>query len=274
MGKSMYKLIAIDMDGTLLNTDHQITSHNKQAITQAREMGVKVVLASGRPLAGMLSALDQLDMNTDDDYVISYNGSMVQTAASKTAIRQEILTGSDAKLIADWAEKLSVNVHAFSLKDGLITPKNNKYTTHECTINNIPLTEMPFSELSDDEAILKVMMVEEEPLLTKAIGQLPAMLNEKYTIVRSSPFFLEFMHKTSDKGAGVECLAQHLGIKREEVITMGDAGNDHHMLTYAGLGVAMGNATEETKAIADYITDTNNNSGVAQVIEKFVLNIK
>ena len=79
------------------------------------------------------------------------------------------------------------------------------------------------------------------------------------------------MHKTSDKGAGVQALAERLGINASEVITMGDAGNDHHMLKYAGLGIAMGNATEETKAIADYITDTNNNSGVARAIEKFVL---
>ncbi|HBV76964.1 MULTISPECIES: sugar-phosphatase [Vibrio] len=267
----MYKLIAIDMDGTLLNSDHRITEENKQAIAAARAKGIHIVLASGRPLDGMLTALQELDMDSDEDFVISYNGSMVQKVASKTAIRQEILTGSDAKLIAEWAKKLNVSVHAFSIKEGLITPKNNKYTAHECNINGITLTEMSFEDLEDNDAILKAMMVEEEAELSQAINDLPTDLYNQFTIVRSAPFFLEFMHKTSDKGAGVQALAEHLGINASEVITMGDAGNDHHMLKYAGLGIAMGNATEETKAIADYITDTNNNSGVARAIEKFVL---
>lgn len=267
----MYKLIAIDMDGTLLNSDHRITEDNKQAIAAARAKGIHIVLASGRPLDGMLTALQELDMDSDEDFVISYNGSMVQKVASKTTIRQEILSGADAKLIAEWAAKLNVNVHAFSIKEGLITPKNNKYTAHECNINGITLTEMPFHELQDNDAILKAMMVEEEAELSQAINDLPTDLYDKFTIVRSAPFFLEFMHKTSDKGAGVQALAEYLGIDASEVITMGDAGNDHHMLKYAGLGIAMGNATEETKAMADYITDTNNNSGVARAIEKFVL---
>lgn len=267
----MYKLIAIDMDGTLLNSEHRISDDNKQAIAAARAKGVHVVLASGRPLDGMLSALQELDMDSDEDFVISYNGSMVQKVASKSIIRQQILTGADAKIIANWAEKLNVNVHAFSLKDGLITPKNNKYTTHESTINGVPLTEMPFQQLQDETPILKAMMVDEEAELNQAIASLPQDLYEKFTIVRSAPFFLEFMNPASDKGAGVRALAEHLNIQPSEVITFGDAGNDHHMLEYAGLGIAMGNATEATKQVADYVTDTNNNSGVAKAIEKFVL---
>lgn len=267
----MYKLIAIDMDGTLLNSQHRISEENKQAITAARAKGVHVVLASGRPLDGMLAALQELDMDSDEDFVISYNGSMVQKVASKTPIRQAILTGADAKLIAEWADKLEVNVHAFSIDQGLITPKTSKYTQLESEINGIRLTEMPFDTLSDQEPVLKAMMIDEEPQLTKAIANLPDALHQKYTIVRSAPFFLEFMNKTSDKGAGVQALAEHLNIDASQVITFGDAGNDHHMLEYAGLGIAMGNATEDTKATADYITDTNNNSGVAKAIEKFVL---
>ncbi|MFV0575406.1 MAG: sugar-phosphatase [Vibrio sp.] len=268
----MYKLIAIDMDGTLLNSEKQITEQNKQAITQARAQGVHVVLCSGRPLEGMLSALDALGMNTDEDYVISYNGSLVQTVASGTMIRQQILTGKDAKTIDEWSKRLNVDVHAFSLKEGLISPKNNKYTQHECDINDITLTEMPFEQLDDADPILKVMMVEDEEKLTPAFNALPEELFKQFTIVRSSPFFLEFMHPTSDKGAGVEALAEHLGINASEVIALGDAGNDHHMLEYAGLGIAMGNATEDTKALADFVTESNDNSGVAVAIEKFVLN--
>ena len=89
---------------------------------------------------------------------------------------------------------------------------------------------------------------------------------------RSAPFFLEFLNKNSNKGAGVRMVAEYLGLTADQVICMGDAGNDHHMIEYAGLGIAMGNAMEETKALADYVTDTNDNHGVAAAIEKFILN--
>ncbi|HCH00383.1 MAG TPA: Cof-type HAD-IIB family hydrolase [Vibrio sp.] len=267
----MYKLIAVDMDGTLLNGSGKISEHNKQAIAQARQQGVHVVLASGRPLDGMRAALNELGMTQDSDYVISYNGSLVQTVASNTMIRQEILTGKDAKLLNDWAQRLNVFIHAFSLEQGLISPQSNPYTTHESEINGITLTERPFETLDDADPILKVMMVEEEGKLTQAIEQITNELHQKFTIVRSAPFFLEFMNPTSDKGSGVQALANHLGILASEVMTLGDAGNDHHMLEYAGLGIAMGNATEATKQIADYVTETNENSGVALAIEKFVL---
>ena len=89
-----------------------------------------------------------------------------------------------------------------------------------------------------------------------------------------APLILEFLSKQSNKGLGVKALADHLSIKAEEVICMGDAGNDVHMIEYAGLGVAMGNATEEIKGLAQYITTTNNEHGVAKVINEFVLNDK
>ena len=115
------------------------------------------------------------------------------------------------------------------------------------------------------------MMVADPEVLTAAINQLPESLYTLYTVVQSAPFFLELMNPNSNKGTGVAMLAEHLGLDASEVICMGDAGNDHHMIKYAGLGVAMGNATDDIKAIANHVTDTNDNDGVAKVIEEFVL---
>ena len=115
------------------------------------------------------------------------------------------------------------------------------------------------------------MMIDEPEKLDKAIEKLPKEVYEKYTVVKSAPFFLEFMNKKVNKGVGVELLAKHLNIKQEEIITMGDAGNDLHMIEYAGMGIAMGNATNDIKTIANYITESNNEDGVAKAIEKFVL---
>ncbi|MDF2152248.1 Cof-type HAD-IIB family hydrolase [Vibrio sp. CAU 1672] len=266
----MYKLIALDMDGTLLNSDKIISDENKAAIAKAREAGITVVLASGRPLEGMQDKLDELGIDSEQDFVLFYNGSMVKNVGTGEIIHQQILDGRAAKLVARKAKELGVYVHAFSQEHGLITTEHNPYTNIEANINGLEITEMNFEALSDDHPIVKVMMVAEPTQLTKTIATLPTQLRDEFTVVQSAPFFLEFLNPSSNKGVGVAAIAEHLGIQAEQVICMGDAENDHHMLTYAGLGVAMANAMEETKEIADYITDSNDEHGVARAIEKFI----
>lgn len=267
----MYKLIALDMDGTLLNSQKQITARTKQAIAKAREKGVKVVLASGRPIDGMRDKLQELHLSSNEDFVLYYNGSMVQNIGSGEIIHHKIIDGLSAKLVANLANQLNVNTHAFSQVHGLITPKISEYTELEARINGLPITEMDFEQLEDDHPIIKAMIVAEPSLLQKAIEQLPPELYQQFTIVQSAPFFLEFLNTQSNKGVGVKAIAEHLGIEAKLIICMGDAENDHHMLQYAGLGIAMANAMEQTKQLADYITLSNDNDGVAVAIEKFVL---
>ncbi|EGQ7948414.1 Cof-type HAD-IIB family hydrolase [Vibrio parahaemolyticus] len=268
----MYKLIALDMDGTLLNSDKSISEENKQAIAKARKAGVTVVLASGRPLEGMQAKLDELNIDSDKDFVLFYNGSMVKNVGTNEIIHQQILDGKAAKLVARKAKELGAYVHAFSQVHGLITNENNPYTDIEANINGLNVTEMNFEALEDDHPIIKTMMVAEPSKLTEVIAALPPEMREEFTVVQSAPFFLEFLNPASNKGIGVAAIAEYLGIQPEEVICMGDAENDHHMLQYAGLGIAMANAMEETKKIADYITESNDDHGVAKAIEKFVLN--
>lgn len=268
----MYKLIALDMDGTLLNSDKAISEENKQAIAKAREAGVTVVLASGRPLEGMQGKLDELNIHSDKDFVLFYNGSMVKNVGTNEIIHQQIIDGKAAKLVARKAKELGAYVHAFSQVHGLITNEKNPYTDIEANINGLNVREINFESLEDDHPIIKAMMVAEPSKLTEVIAALPSEMREEFTVVQSAPFFLEFLNPASNKGIGVAAIAEYLGIQPEEVICMGDAENDHHMLKYAGLGIAMANAMEETKQIADYITASNDEHGVAKAIEKFVLN--
>lgn len=153
----------------------------------------------------------------------------------------------------------------------MITPKNSHYTQHEADINKIGITEYDFAKLKDDEPVIKAMLIDEPEKLEKAVSKLDKQYYKDYTVVRSAPFFLEFMNKDANKGNGVRALAEHLGYDASHVIAMGDAENDHHMIAYAGLGVAMGNATEATKIKSNFVTDTNVNHGVAQVIQDFIL---
>lgn len=267
----MYKLVALDMDGTLLNSEKEITERNKNAIKQAIEKGVTVVLASGRPLAGMKGTLEALQLTSDKDFVVSSNGSYVHRVSDFKKMHSKIITGKDAKRIARLAVELDVNMHAFSIEHGLITPKNNPFTAHEATINGLEVCEFDFSQLEDDHQIVKAMFADDPKKIDEVTPKLTSDLHEDYTVVRSAHIFLEFLNPQSNKGVGVATVAEHLGIKPNEIISMGDAENDHHMLKYAGLGVAMGNATPETKLLANHITDTHDNSGVAKVIEEFIL---
>ncbi|GAL09835.1 promiscuous sugar phosphatase YidA haloacid dehalogenase-like phosphatase family [Vibrio astriarenae] len=220
----------------------------------------------------MLDKLELLNINSDKDFILCYNGSMVQNIATGEIIHQQTITGQDAKRIARLAKELGVYVHAFSTEHGLITTEHNPYTDIEANINGLDITEMNFESLSDDHPIIKAMIVAEPAALTEAISKLDPKLREEFTVVQSAPFFLEFLNPSANKGIGVAAIAEHLGIKQEEVMTMGDAENDHHMLKYAGLGIAMSNAMEETKQIADHITVSNDEHGVAVCIEQFVLN--
>lgn len=267
----MYKLIALDMDGTLLNSQKQISLRTQQAIAKAREQGIKVVLASGRPLAGMQDKLELLNLTSPQDYVLHYNGSMVQNVGTGDVIYQQIIDGRSAKRVARLAKELGVNTHAFSQIHGLITPKTSQYTEVEANINGLSITEMDFELLTDDHPIIKAMIVAEPEVLTATIAKIPAAFYQDFTIVQSAAFFVEFLNPKSNKGIGVKAIADHLGINASEVICMGDAENDHHMLQYAGLGIAMENAMEETKRIADHITLSNDHDGVAVAIEQFAL---
>ncbi|WP_160687804.1 sugar-phosphatase [Clostridium sp. C2-6-12] len=267
----MYKLIALDMDGTLLTSDKKVSEKTEAAIKAAEAKGVKIVLASGRPLIGIKRYLEELELTKGEDYVLSFNGGLVQNTNTAEIVSKVSLKGADLKYIYEISKELNINIHAFSAKEGLITPKNSQYTEHEAEINGIDINIKDFNEVDDEEDIIKVMMIDPQEILDPAIEKLPKEVYEKYSVFKSSPFFLEFTHKEVDKGLGLKRLGEYLGIKKEEIIACGDAGNDLSMIKYAGLGVAMDNATKEIKEAADYITASNDEDGIAKVIEKFIL---
>lgn len=267
----MYKLIAIDMDGTLLKEDKTVSERTKNAIKAAKEKGVQVVITTGRPIDGVTRYLEELDMYDENDCVLTYNGGLVLKTKSREVISKIALTGADLHYLHNLSKELGVNIHAFSDVHGLITPKNSKYTEVEANINGIEININDYSDIEDDHSIIKVMMIDEPEILQKAVDNLPKEVYDKYTVVRSTPYFLEFLNKAVNKGTGVELLAKHLGVKQEEIMTFGDAGNDLDMIVYAGMGVAMANAFKEVKEAANYITDSNEEDGVAKAIEKFVL---
>lgn len=269
----MYKLIAIDMDGTLLKNDKTISVKTKEALKAANNLGVKIVLTSGRPIQGIKNYLDELELTGKDDYVIGLNGALVCKCDDYSIISSnETLKGKDLKYIYNKVKDLKTYFHAFTRNKDLVNIES-KFSEDEEKRINLKVRVVDFlSDIKDDDEILKVVLEEEKDVLDRITTQIPEELFEEYNIIRTVDFMLEFMKKGCNKATGIEKLANHLGIKKEEIIAIGDASNDKEMIEYAGLGVAMGNAEDEIKVIANFVTKSNEEDGVAFVIEKFIVN--
>jgi Cof subfamily protein (haloacid dehalogenase superfamily) len=267
----MYKLVALDMDGTLLRKDKTISKRTFDAIQAARQRGVKVVLATGRPVMGIESYLEYLGLDQDDEYAITFNGSAVQRGKSGQMLFEKFMTGEDLHSLYKLSEKYGLNIHAFDESGRLITPRPNKFTDIEAEINKIQVYIEDFSTIKDSDQIIKVMIIDEPEKLDLLTKEIPQEYLSKFSIMRSSDIFLEFVPLGINKSIGLSVLSEKLNIPREEIIAVGDAGNDIDMIKYAGLGVAMNNAFPQVKEVADYITASNDDDGVAKVIEKFIL---
>ncbi len=268
----MVKLVAIDLDGTLFDSKKNISLDNINAIKKAKQMGVKVVIATGRPFCGVRPVLETLDLLSDSDYVICYNGAKVLNVGTQELIFSRNVDGKLAKDLYSFSILNNVNIHAFRDNEELITPKHNPYTDVESRINKVPDHLFDFCKINDDDSFLKVMLVDEKEKLDNIENTIDPHFFEDYSMVRSSLIFLEFLNKETDKGLALEKLSAYLNIDMENVMAIGDAGNDLNMIIKAGYGVAMKNSFPYIKEAAKYQTDDNEHSGVAKAFERFVFN--
>lgn len=267
----MIKLCTIDLDGTLFDKEKRISKENKEAIRKANEKGCKIVIASGRPIQGIVPVLQDLNLFKHDDYVICYNGAKVFNTLTGDTICTNTISGKAVKELYKESQRLNVNFHAFKKNEQLITDRHNPYTDVETSINHIVDILVDFDTIEDNEEFLKCMMVGAEESITEAMKNLNSDYYNEYCVVRSSKIFLEFLNKNTNKGTALLQLASYLNIPRENTMAIGDAGNDLEMIKRAGVGVAMENGFEEVKKVANYITTSNEDSGVAKAISKFIL---
>lgn len=269
---SNIKLIAIDMDGTLL-TDHQtITPKNVEAIQAATKAGIQVVLASGRPLTGLKHYSEQLGLWSKGHYTVTFNGALVQENLTDQPILEHTLPFETFQTFYELSQKLGLHIHAED-KDAMYTPNRaiSRYTAGESALVDLPLNYRPMAEFDPKARFSKVMLIDDPKLIAAAQPKIPQSLRDQYYIVNSTPYFIEVMNKNVSKGKAIAELAQYLHLQANEVMAIGDERNDLTMLDYAGTGVAMGNAVPQVKAKANVITLTNNDSGVGQAIQDYAL---
>lgn len=268
----MIDLIAIDMDGTLLDSNHAISPRVKHAVAAARTRGIRIVLATGRPFSGVEEYLDELGMAGEEDYCITFNGAVIQNAAGTKSVAETTLGYDDFIYCEKVARDLGVHFHVL-YERSMMTPNADisSHTVRDAYISRTPLMYRSVEQVDPSWRFRKFMMVDSAPVLDRAIAQLPPELMQRYTVVKSAADFLEILHPDAGKGTALEALAAYLGVPRERVMAIGDQENDLVMLEFAGLGVAMGNAIASVKAVADHVTTSNNEDGVAIAIERYAL---
>lgn len=263
----MIKLITCDLDGTLFDSKKNISDENRQAIQSLKE--TKFVVASGRPIEGVIPVNEYLGLTNIGDYTICYNGALIIENDTKQLIFEKYIDGKMVKRIFKEAIRLNTNFHAFKKDGTLITNEKNPYTAVEEKINNLEALVVNFDDIADNELFLKCMMVSNEEKLDQIRGEIDNEIADEVTINRSSKIFLEFLNKEANKGMALCFLADYLNISMDETMAIGDADNDRTMLLAASEAVAMKNSFESILAIASYITDDNEHSGVAKAISHF-----
>lgn len=269
-----YRMIVTDMDGTVLGTDHKITKDNKIALKKAEDKGIKIVFATGRFHE---SAKVHIDFLEEKMPIISSNGSIIKNPITNKVLYCNSIDEDKCIRIMDTLDKYHLKYQIYT--DEIILQKYDTEEEKQMMIDFIKTvfsdkTEIIFKkDLRDDiknKNILKfnVMELERMDLIDITRNELNKI--DGIEITSSWGNNLEIMAEGSTKGKAIEFLANLLNINREEIIAFGDNYNDVSMIEFVGTGVAMGNAEEDVKNIANYVTDTNSESGVAKAIDKLV----
>lgn len=265
-----YKLIAMDLDGTLNNDQKIITEKTKAALMAAQKAGIRLALASARPSPGLFKERDILRLQDYQGILMSYNGGRIVDAETGKVLFETSMDLEETREVLRQLENLPVTP---ILDDGVqfyVTDKNGYKVDYECKNNNMVCTEVP--NLADflPFAPIKILMSVQPEELAQVQKQIADFLPESLTVVQTAAFYLEVIPKVINKGQGIRDICKVLGIDPAEVISFGDAANDIPMLREAGMGVAMGNAAEAVKAAADMVTLSNNEDGIAAALEKLL----
>ncbi|MFI3267597.1 MAG: Cof-type HAD-IIB family hydrolase [Rikenellaceae bacterium] len=268
-----YKIIVLDLDGTLVNSKKELSSRNRETLIEVQKQGVKVVLASGRPTYGIDSVSKALELNKYGGYVLSFNGGVIVECATGKVIYQNSLP--ENLILPLYEESKAANCTILSYEGDKIFAEEdgdtNKYVAHEAFLNKMEVAKCESFMECVKEPLAKCLSVGEPEKVIDLEKYLISLFGSEMSIYRSEPFFLELVPLGIDKAKSLERLLQYVGGVREEMVAFGDGFNDLSMIEYAGCGVAMANAQSVLIERADQTTGSNDEDGVADWIEKNLL---
>lgn len=267
-----YKLLVLDVDGTLLNDAKEISKRTLATLRKVQQMGVRIMLASGRPTYGLLPLAKQLELGTYEGFILSYNGGQIINAKNGEVVFEKRISPEMLPYLEKKAVKNGFSILTYD-ENRVVT--NNPYDEHvrqEADINGMVTDGQEDFSIAIDFAPCKVMLVsDDEEALVGLENHWRRRLAGVMDVFRSEPYFLEVVGCSVDKANSLAALMSRLDIQTDEVIALGDGVCDVTMLQMAGLGIAMGNAPDSVKRCADFVTLSNNDDGVAVAVEKAIL---
>ncbi len=264
---SSIKLIAIDLDGTLLVNSVDISEENVAAIRAAVAQGIIVAIATGRPHFGAVQLVEPLGLG--DVPIISYNGAVIRKPGETTPMAEWPLAADVAFDIVRWCIERRLHTHYYF--DDVMHVTRFSYWArlykHRTGIVGVPVGDM---RQFDGKSPTKILICVEPEKLPAVLEEAQAQFAGRAYVTRSMPEYVEFLNPEASKGNALRWLADHFGIALSETMGIGDMLNDLPLITESGLGVAMVHAQDEVKQAAQYVT-TDDYTGVAEAINKFVL---
>lgn len=265
------KILVLDIDGTLTNSQKIITEETKRGIMNIQERGHKVILASGRPTPGMKKYADELELEKYGGYLLSFNGGKIIDCRTGDIIFQKVIPKHVVPLLYKYAVEKDCGLVTYFGDSIILGTRRDEYVELESRINGMEIKEVEnFVDYVDFE-VNKLLMTAPKEKAEIYVKELQERFGDILSIYRSEPFFIEIMPMNVDKAASLDRMLESVGLKQEDVICCGDGYNDMTMIKYAGVGVAMENAQPAVKEVADYVTASNDEDGIVQVIEEFIL---
>lgn len=264
-----YKLIVMDMDDTLMTSDNEVSTDTANYLIDIQHQGYTVVLASGRPTEGMLPTAKRLKLDQFNSYVISYNGGKTVNVPNETVEVSRTVSKSDFDEIVDFCRDNQLFVLTY--QDGYIVYEGeHEYMNIESELTGLPMKAVDDLKSYIQEDVPKVMGIDYIPKITSIRNDLAGHFNETIDVTTSKPYFLEFMAQGVSKGNAITDLSNKLGLNLSQVIGFGDSSNDISMLKVVGKAIAMGNANDDVKAVADEVTLTNDYNGIPYSLKKLL----
>lgn len=263
------KLIATDLDGTLLTSGKKIAKLTQEALQKAMARGIKVVPVSGRPLTGVRPHMETLGLKEDNPLIV-YNGAAAETMAGAPLFKH-CFDAKQASAFFKYAEDSGCQL-CFMHEDGYYTMDKleTPFMKHLASMNFTRYLHV--DEIPQDLQYFKAEYTGTPAQMDQVMAEVPPVLGDKFDILRTGGQIIECTLNTTSKGKAVAELAGRLGIAPEQVMVFGDHRNDLSMFTTPGFyKVAMGNAVSELKEKADFVTRTNDNNGIAYAVDELVL---
>lgn len=274
------KVIIMDVDGTLLNSQKKLTPKTKEALIKAQRNGAKVILASGRPTTGLMDLGKELEMDKHNGLFVSFNGSKVLDCETMNVLFDEPMTVEQGKAVLEHMKKFNVRpmidkgeyMYVNDVYDCDIKSKGQTINIikYESRGGKFLLCEHNDLSAFVDYKLNKILTAGDDDYLQANYKEMMEPFKDTLHCVFTAPFYFEFTAKGIDKAKALDTVLKPMGYIQEEMIAFGDGHNDISMVEYAGTGVAMSNAVQELKDISQYITLSNDEDGIAEALYKYM----